>query len=100
MYTQVTKHNLPKTVPALDELGSRYHATSCGRLRWKELKVEGVEDVLLEAVYLHGYLGPLSWEPYKGEHVESTAHRACGIHLYKPTHKFCLHCLHVHACNR
>jgi hypothetical protein len=64
---QVTQLQLPKTVAALEAYGTRRHATSCGRLRLKKLETEGLEGVVLEEVYLYGYLGPLSWKPYKGE---------------------------------
>ena len=50
---QVTRHNLPKTVPALDALGCRHHVTSCGRLRWKQLQGAGVRGVPREGVYFH-----------------------------------------------
>lgn len=46
------KLKLPVTVAALEQKGTRFHASSCGRLRWKQRKVKG--QPVLEAVCLYG----------------------------------------------
>lgn len=52
---QLERHGdvLPRTVAGLDDWGCKYHATPCGRLRWRQCPQVQLPGLEVEELFIH-----------------------------------------------
>jgi hypothetical protein len=57
LHLQLEQHGdvSPRTVAALDDWGCKFHATPCGRLRWRACSSVHVRGITIEELYIYDY---------------------------------------------